>query len=692
MIYCLNPTCHKPQNPTGVRFCQTCGSKLWLKNRYQAIKPIGAGSFGRTFLAEDGDRLRAKCLIKQFSPPPSLHANPEEIIKATELFEREAQQLLQLGDHPQIPTLYAYFEQDKRLYLVEEFIDGQDLGQDLGTGNGTSRRNGEAEIRHLLQNLLPVLHYIHSRGVIHRDIKPANILRRRSSARAAHLPFPSCAIASRALSPVQRSAAVQFPPFSAAGERSLWGSRLPAGAGGELVLIDFGVCKQLTSANLSAIGSRVGTEGYAPLEQWRGGKAYPASDLYSLGVTCIQLLAGTSLEELYDPFEGRWVWRDRVQAAGKNVSPQLGQILDKMLKDSVSERYQGAAAVLKDLNSGAIALSRQLIAASFQLKSASPIPHAFTTVQTLSQWRCVQTLSGHLGEVNSIAISPGSYILASGSWDNTIKVWHLATGKLIHTLKGHSGYVTSIAISPDGYFLASGSWDKTIKVWHLGSGRLLYTLKGHSGYVNSIAISPDGSTLVSGSWDKTIKVWQVESGELLGTLTAPDCVRSVALSPDGKTLVSGSDDRTVKVWQIDKSARSPDSLLHALSGHSHCVRSVAISSDGQLLASGSWDSTIKLWHLDKSGRAIASPPDTLTGHSCYVYSVAFSPNRQLLASGSRDSTVKLWNLDARKSQPTAPVQTLTAHTGPVYSVAFSPDSQILASGSDDATIKIWRCD
>lgn len=688
MIYCLNPNCHNPQNPSGARFCQTCGSKLWLKNRYQAIKPIGAGSFGRTFLAEDCDRLKAKCLIKQFSPPPSIYTNPEKIIKATELFEREARQLLQLGEHPQIPTLYAYFEEDKQLYLVEEFIDGEDLGQDLGKGNGKNRGNSEAEIRHLLQSLLPVLQYIHSRGVIHRDIKPANILRRRKNKS-----LPSSALACRALSPVQTGTKVKFASLLPASGQ-LWGkSQAVETEAAELVLIDFGVCKQLTGSNVSEKGSRVGTEGYAPLEQWRGGKAYPASDIYSLGVTCIQLLVGTSLEELYDPFEGRWVWRDRLQAIGKNVSPQLGQILDKMLKDRVSDRYQKAEEVLKDLNSGTLSFSRQQLATNFKIHIPSPqllsLPN--TTNTNGAEWRCVQTLVGHLGEVNSLAISPGSHILASGSWDNTIKVWQLANGKLIHTLKGHLGYVTSIAISPDGYFLASGSWDKTIKVWHLGSGRLLHTLKGHSGYVNSVAISPNGEILVSGSWDKTIKIWHLERGELLGTLVAPDCVRSLAISPDGKTLVSGSDERTVRVWQLDVGAL-PDSPLYSLSGHSHCVRAVAISSDGKLLASGSWDSTIKLWHFDKSGRASVSPLDTLSGHSCYVYSVAFSPDCKLLASGSRDSTIKLWYLDACNSQPIVPIQTLTAHSGPVYAVAFSPDRMILVSGSDDATIKVWRCD
>jgi serine/threonine protein kinase len=122
----------KAAKPDGTKFCLTCGSQLLLKNQYQAIQPIGEGGFGRTFLACDAHRLNARCVIKQFFPLPEIQGNSQAMAKATELFEQEARQLLQLGEqHPQIPTLFAYFEQDKRLYLVQQFIDGQDLSQEL---------------------------------------------------------------------------------------------------------------------------------------------------------------------------------------------------------------------------------------------------------------------------------------------------------------------------------------------------------------------------------------------------------------------------------------------------------------------------------------------------------------------------------------------------------------------------------
>jgi WD40 repeat protein len=622
----------------------TCGSLLRLKERYKAIEPIGAGSFGRTFLAEDAHRLESLCVIKQLLPQPHIQNNAESMAKAINLFKREARQLFHLGHHPQIPSLFAFFEQNRLLYLVQELIDGHDLSQELGKGKHNNS-DYEGQSRQLLKELLPVLQFVHEHQVIHRDIKPMNILRRHN---------------------------------------------------GELVLIDFGVAKQLAGNGISQGGSRVGTEGYAPIEQIRGGKAYPASDLYSLGVTCIQLLTQGSLDELYDAMEGRWVWRECLSAKGINITPELGEILDKMLKDGVNERYQSATDVLKDLNKIPAILNRQPVGSAVSPVAKMPVKPTSTIKnqkanskqqksKSLPAWRCVQTLIGHTKEVNSIALSPQAYVLVSGSWDHTIKVWNLNTGAVIHNLRGHFGHVSSVAISPDGYILVSGSWDRTIKVWNLGSGKLIHTLKGHNNYVNSVAISPDAQTLVSSSWDKTIKVWQLNTGQLIETLAASDCVRTLAISPNGKLLAGGSDDRLIKLWGLGAGGRPDSANFCTLAGHSNCVRSVAFSPDGQLLASGSWDNTIELWEIHK--QPATKPLRTLAGHSSYVYSVAFSQDGKMLASGSRDGTIKLWQMDAGNA-----AHTLIGHSGPVYSVAFSPDSQTLVSGSDDATIKIWRCE
>ncbi len=295
MSYCLNHDCPKAQNPDDTKFCLTCGAKLLLKDRYRAIKPLGRGGYSRTFAAVDQDRLNHPCVIKLFMMPP------EQNQKATELFNQEAVRLYELGKHDQIPELYAHFEQENRLYLVQEFIDGQTLLDELEDKSDTQNSlYQESDIQGILSDLLPVLKFIHEQGVIHRDIKPANIIRRRSDSK--------------------------------------------------LVLIDFGVAKQATVKPLVKQGTMIGTLGYAPTEQLQFGEAYPASDLYALGATCIHLLTGTHPFNLYNSLEGCWLWQESLPPDTR-ISYQLEEILDKLLKVLVKDRYQSVNEVIQDLNS-----------------------------------------------------------------------------------------------------------------------------------------------------------------------------------------------------------------------------------------------------------------------------------------------------------------------------------------------------
>lgn len=614
MSYCLNPHCPDPENPNDVKFCVSCGDALRLNERYRAMALLGEGGFGRTFIAEDADRLNAACVIKQFLPLPQVQQNLDLLQTATKMFTQEAQRLLQLGDHPQIPTLFADFEQEGRLYLVQQFINGKNLLQDLEEkGAFTSE-----EIENMLLDLLPVLQYIHDRQVVHRDIKPENILRRKED--------------------------------------------------GQYVLIDFGVAKQLTTSVLVKTGTKIGTEGYAPIEQLRGGKAYPASDLYSLGVTCIHLLTDTIPDELYDPMNGRWLWREDLMKKGKTIGQRVGKVLDKLLKEWVSDRYQSAEEAIADLYWSAPH-------APFSTPQPSHQPSQFPIPQV---WKCVHTLTGHSNYVIDVAIAPDSQTLVSCSYDKTIKVWHLETGNAIGTLKAHTGWVSCLAISPDGQILASGSLDNTIKLWDLGSGNLMQTLSGLTSYVISVAISPEGQILVGGCFDNTIKLWDLKTRTAIGTLTGhTGYVESVAIAPDGQTLASGGgyDDHTIKLWDLRSGT-----LKNTLQGHLASVRSIAFTPDGTKLVSGSEDKTLQLWDIP-SGQSIY----TVKNPSGWVQAVAISPNGQIIASGSRDSIITLSQLDNGQQ-----LTTLKWHSGPVTSLAFSSDGKKLVSGSWDNTIKIWE--
>ncbi|MBE9219546.1 bifunctional serine/threonine-protein kinase/formylglycine-generating enzyme family protein [Dolichospermum flos-aquae] len=289
MSQCLNPTCLH-QNPQGTNFCENCGSKILLDDRYRPIKFLGEGGFGRTFQAIDEKRLNTPCVIKQFLPQ---QAGSAALQKATELFQQEAKRLQELGKHPQIPDLEAFFPQDGRLYLVQDFIDGQNLLEEF-KNQGKLK---EPQIRIILTELLPVLQFIHDNQVIHRDIKPENIIRSKT---------------------------------------------------GQLFLIDFGVSKETSGTILTRVGTVTGTPGYAPPEQFRG-MVYHSSDLYSLAVTCVRLLTGhfqeaDGADKLFDTRKMQWQWQKYV-----SLSQELTTVLETMLQDIPVKRYQSATEVLAAL-------------------------------------------------------------------------------------------------------------------------------------------------------------------------------------------------------------------------------------------------------------------------------------------------------------------------------------------------------
>ena len=296
--------------------------------------------------------------------------------------------------------------------------------------------------------------------------------------------------------------------------------------------------------------------------------------------------------------------------------------------------------------------------------------------QEISKTKLSHTLEGHSDRVIAVAFGPEDRYLASGSVDNTVKIWGPSSGKRLRTMEGHSESVRSVAFSPKGHYLASGSDDNTIKLWDPSSGELLRTLEGHSESVRSVAFGPKGRYLVSGSDDNTIKLWDPASGELLRTLESHSSnVYSVAFGPNGRYLASGSDDNTIKLWDP-----ASGELLRTLESHSSNVYSVAFSPKGRYLASGSADNNVKIWN-SANGELL----HTLEGHSALVNSVAFEPNGRYLASGSWDNTVKLWDPSSGEL-----LLTPKGQSSNVNSVAFGSTGSYLASGSAYNFIKLWK--
>ena len=281
-----------------------------------------------------------------------------------------------------------------------------------------------------------------------------------------------------------------------------------------------------------------------------------------------------------------------------------------------------------------------------------------------------RTLRGHTYDVDGIAFSPDGLTLASGSDDNTVRLWDPVTGAHRHTLEGNA----PIAFSPDGLTLASMGSDNTVRLWDAATGAHRHTLEGHTGWGLAIAFSPDGRTLAS-MGSGTVRLWDPVTGAHRHTLARhTGWVNDIAFSPDGLTLASGGGNNTVSLWDAATGAHR-----HTLEGHTGDVNDIAFSPDGLTLASGSEDGTVRLWDPVTGARL-----HTSEGHTGDVNDIAFSPDGRALASGSGDNTMRLWDAATGAHR-----HTLEGHTAGVNDIAFSPDGRTLASGSEDRTVRLW---
>ena len=283
-------------------------------------------------------------------------------------------------------------------------------------------------------------------------------------------------------------------------------------------------------------------------------------------------------------------------------------------------------------------------------------------------------LVGHTDGIQEVSFSPDGTLLASGSRDNSIRLWDVREGGVIKILEERESWPMAVRFSPDGRVLAGAYSDGAIHLWDIATRKLTRQIDGHMDptantdfLVYNIAFSPDGRTLASASIDKTVRVWDVATGRLHYIVKHNDLVRDVVFSHDGTLLASIGFERTVRVLGV---ASGEQMFAFDKGGEGAVGRILAFSPDDRLLACAGFGSDIRLWDLKSGGRLAV-----LKTHTDLVRSLRFFPTRNLLLSAGRDETLKLWNLETLSEVASLPL----GSTSDSQCVALASDGHIVSA-------------
>jgi WD40 repeat protein len=301
----------------------------------------------------------------------------------------------------------------------------------------------------------------------------------------------------------------------------------------------------------------------------------------------------------------------------------------------------------------------------------------------------LKTLAKHEEAVHSVAFSPDGKALASGSWDGTVILWEVSSGKRIATFHGRSVVVESItvpipidsvAFTPDGKTLAATGASGTVDLWDVATRKKTHALQSSDdARLYTVAISPNGKMLASGGSEDKFEVWDLATHKVIGKFENCPLVSQLAFSPDSKSLAWGGSRGVIEIWDI---ATRKMVVRIADASMDNYISALAFSPDGKVLASSapSRDDAIMLWDV-KTGKNLFTFTDA---DKWGADSLAFSPDGKLLAAGTTNQMVWLFRVAA--GNKLVRIATLRGH---IFGVAFSPDGKIVASGSYDNTVKLW---
>lgn len=620
MVYCLNYQCRNPHNPDGSKFCLHCGKPLLLGDRYGGLSLIQQGIKGRTLLGTDqGTNPARDCIIKQSIITDSVISG-----EFFEGFRRNLQQLQKLGDRPEFPAVLAHFlptdlsDPSVLPTVIFEKIEGESLLQRMNQLPIFT----EAETKVFLRQILRLLRTIHDYQLIHRDISPGNLI----------------------LTPQQ-----------------------------DWAIVDFSAAKITSKAASARPGTLIGSGVYTAPEQLQG-KSYPASDLYSLGVICLELLTRMHPFELYDPGESRWVWRDYLL---QPVSEPFATFLDSLVADRVSDRPENAKAALRQLDGAAYetAEPETNIAKTTQpQKITNPGQNPPQSIDPVmpsppqATWHCFKTFKGHSGYVSELCFNASGKFLASAAADQTVRVWDVEYRWEAKCLRGHQGIVSSVLFA--GEKIISGSWDYTVRSWDWQKGIEGDRLEERQSWIQSLALLDNKHRLATLGADQHIALWDLQTKTFLKSWHSNG---STLLHADGLSpVVVSANEREIFLWQNDR-------VLSTFSGHFDQINALKISPDSKFMLSAGADNSLILWSV------LQHQADHIYRTEHPVQAIAIFPDKRFFAIGDDQGMLQIWQLGQEQPQ-----FQLKEHQGAIRAIAISPDSQIIATGSTDKTIKLWR--
>jgi serine/threonine protein kinase/tetratricopeptide (TPR) repeat protein len=559
----------------------------------------------------------------------------------TERFTREAQAMGKLA-HPGIVAIHGLGRAGEYPYLLMEYVHGTNLREALRAGMDSVR------VLAVIRDVCDALDYAHSRGLVHRDIKPENIL------------------------------------LDAGGAAKVADFGLAKIAGSD------------ESTRLTRTTQVMGTPHYMAPEQVTAPlEVDHRADVYAVGVVFYEALTGhlplgrfalPSQIAAGDPRIDRVVLRalendpgQRYQHA-RELAADLEAIVRSPEARSASSAGRLRRAALIGLGVGVLVAGISGLATYLTYKPAisRPSPPPVLPPEQRSSGEYippVTTLVGQWGLVHAIAFDAEGRRVVGGSRDGSIKVWERDGAKVERSFTGHVGEVDSIALSDDNSILVA-STGAQVSVWDFGTGALRHTLNGHTGRAFGVATTPDGRRIVSGGAEGTMRIWDGGDGKLLHTLRHEGGkVLSVAIGVDGRAAVSGSDNGTVRIWDTESGQ-----LRTTIQAHTGPVDRLVISRDGQTLLTASDDRSAAAW-LMTTGRNMRR----FEGHYDEVWSVALSPDGSQVLTAGKDDIIRVWD-----KQRGAEIKRQPARLQGVTDLAFSSDGQWFAASGVDGSIKIWR--